>query len=112
MILTGQYGTLFKYDMSLVIQSDMTDKQIYELRKNLSDIDEINKYEFFSYENGDIKVNNTTKEITIVVPENLKKMDKFIHLQDRKTQNPIKLNNKGIVLTWKLYKVIWKRFRF
>lgn len=102
MILTGQYGTLFKYDMSLVIQSDMTDKQIYELRKNLSDIDEINKYEFFSYENGDIKVNNTTKEITIVVPENLKNMDKFIHLQDRKTQNPIKLNNKGIVLTEKI----------
>lgn len=102
MILTGQYGTLFKYDMSLVIQSDMTDKQIYELRKNLSDIDEINKYEFFSYENGDIKVNNTTKEITIVVPENLKKMDKFIHLQDRKTQNPIELNNKGIVLTEKI----------
>ena len=102
MILTGQYGTLFKYDMSLVIQSDMTDKQIYELRKNLSDIDEINKYEFFSYENGDIKVNNTTKEITIVVPENLEKMDKFIHLQDRKTQNPIELNNKGIVLTEKI----------
>ena len=102
MILTGQYGTLFKYDMSLVIQSDMTDKQIYELRKNLSDIDEINKYEFFSYENGDIKVNNNTKEITIVVPENLEKMDKFIHLQDRKTQNPIELNNKGIVLTEKI----------
>ena len=102
MILTGQYGTLFKYDMSLVIQSDMTDKQIYELRKNLSDIDEINKYEFFSYENGDIKVNNTKKEITIVVPENLEKMDKFIHLQDRKTQNPIELNNKGIVLTEKI----------
>ena len=102
MILTGQYGTLFKYDMSLVIQSDMTDKQIYELRESLSNIDEINKYEFFSYENGDIKVNNTTKEITIVVPENLKNMDKFIHLQDRKTQNPIKLNNKGIVLTEKI----------
>ena len=102
MILTGQYGTLFKYDMSLVTQSDMTDKQIYELRKNLSDIDEINKYEFFSYENGDIKVNNNTKEITIVVPENLEKMDKFIHLQDRKTQNPIELNNKGIVLTEKI----------
>ena len=102
MILTGQYGTLFKYDMSLVIQSDMTDKQIYELRESLSNTAEINKYEFFSYENGDIKVNNTTKEITIVVPENLKKMDKFIHLQDRKTQNPIELNNKGIVLTEKI----------
>ena len=102
MILTGQYGTLFKYDMSLVTQSDMTDKQIYELRESLSNIDEINKYEFFSYENGDIKVNNNTKEITIVVPENLEKMDKFIHLQDRKTQNPIELNNKGIVLTEKI----------
>ena len=102
MILTGQYGTLFKYDMSLVIQSDMTDKQIYELRESLSNTAEINKYEFFSYENGDIKVNNTKKEITIVVPENLEKMDKFIHLQDRKTQNPIELNNKGIVLTEKI----------
>ncbi len=103
-IVTGQYGNLFKYDMSIVTQSNMTDNETKQLKNKLSNINEINKYEFFSYENGDVKINNTTKEITIVVPQNLNEMDEFIHLQDRKTQESITLKNDGIVITEKIAK--------
>ena len=102
MIVTGQYGRLFKYDMSIVIDSDMKDKELAELRKNLSSFDEINKYDLFSYQNGDIKINNTSKEITIVVPENLSTMDNFIHLQNRKTEKSINLDDNGVVITEKM----------
>lgn len=102
MIVTGQYGRLFKYDMSIVIDSDMKDKELAELMKNLSSFDEINKYDLFSYQNGDIKINNTSKEITIVVPENLSTMDNFIHLQNRKTEKSINLDNNGVVITEKI----------
>ena len=44
-------------------------------------------------------VTDTPRNITGLLQKNI---DKFIHLQDRKTQNPIKLNNKGIVLTEKI----------
>lgn len=103
-IVTGQYGTLFKYDMSIVTESDMSNKKEQQLKEELSNIKEINEYEFFAYENGDIKINNTTKEITIVVPQDLKQMDEFIHLQDRKTQKDINLNNSGVVITEKIAK--------
>lgn len=103
-IVTGQYGALFKYDMSIVTQSNMTDNETKQLKNKLSNINEINKYEFFSYENGDIKINNTTKEITIVAPQNLNEMDEFIHLQDRKTKESITLKNDGIVITEKIAK--------
>ena len=102
MIVTGQYGRLFKYDMSIVTDSDINDKELSELGKNLSSFNEIKKYDLFSYQNGDIKVNNTSKEITIVVPKDLDSMDDFIHLQDRRTQKTIKLDDSGIVITEKM----------
>ena len=33
MIVTGQYGRLFKYDMSIVTDSDINDKELSELGK-------------------------------------------------------------------------------
>ena len=101
-IVSSQYGTLFKYDMSIVTDSNMSDKEIDELTNELSTFDEIKKYNFFNYENGDVKVDNISKEMTIVVPKDLRSMDEFIHLQDRKTQESIKLDDSGIVITEKM----------
>ena len=103
-ILTGQYGTLFKYDMSIVTKSNITNNEIKQLKEKLSSIRQINKYEFFGYENGNIKINNISKQVTIVVPQNINEMDKFIHLQDRKTKESINLKNNGIVITEKVAK--------
>ena len=103
-IVTRQYGNLFRYDMSIVTKSNTSNKEIEKIKYELSKISDIDKYEFFSYENGNIKVNNKTKEITIVVPQNLNKMDEYIHLQDRKTQKHIELENDGIVITEKIAK--------
>ena len=101
-IVTGQYGRIFKYDMSIVTDIDLSNKKINKLKEDLSDSDEIKDFELFSYQNGNIKVNKTTKEISIVVPENLNKMDEFIHLQDRKSQKFIKLDDSGVVITEKM----------
>ena len=101
-IVTGQYGRIFKYDMSIVTDIDLSNKKINKLKEDLSDFDEIKDFELFSYQNGNIKVNKTTKEISIVVPENLNKMDEFIHLQDRKSQKFIKLDDSGVVITEKM----------
>ena len=101
-IVKGQYGTLFKYDMSVVTKSDLSQKKMNNLKEDISKLKEIKDIEIFSYQNGDIKVNKTTKEITIVVPKNLNKMDEFIHLQDRKSQKYIKLDDSGAIITEKM----------
>ena len=103
-IVTGQYGDLFKYDMSIITKSDMSEKEINDIKSDLKGFKEIKNIDIFSYQNGDIKVNKTSKEITIVVPKNLDTMDNYIHLQDRKTREKINLKNDGVVITEKMAK--------
>ena len=101
-IVTGQYGTLFRYDMSIVTEADLSEAKLNKLKEDVSGFKEIKDVEIFNYQNGDIEVNKTNKEITIVVPKNLNKMDEFIHLQDRKSQKHIKLDDSGAIITEKM----------
>ena len=101
-IVTGQYGTIFKYDMSIVTDKNLSEKKLKKLEQSISNFSEIKDFQVFSYENADIKVNKITKEISIVVPESLSRMDDFIHLQDRSTQKSIKLDDSGAVITEKM----------
>ena len=101
-IVTGQYGTLFRYDMSIVTEADLSEAKLNKLKEDVSGFKEIKDVEIFNYQNGDIKVNKTNKEITIVVPKNLNKMDELIHLQDRKSQKHIKLDDSGAIITEKM----------
>ncbi|MEG1408934.1 MAG: FtsX-like permease family protein [Terrisporobacter sp.] len=102
MIVTGQYGTLYKYDISIITKVHMSEKEINELKMDLNQYKEINKTEVYSYQNGNIKVNKNSKDITIVTPKEVKNMSEFIHLQDRKTKKLITLNDTGVVITEKM----------
>ena len=101
-IITGQYGELFKYDMLVITKSNLLEEEIEELQSKFNEDKEVKKSGVFSYQNGDLKVNKVTKEITIVVPNDLKTMDEFINLRNRKTKEEINLSDNGVVLTEKI----------
>ena len=88
--------------MSIVTEANLSEAKLNKLKEDVSGFKEIKDVEIFNYQNGDIKVNKTNKEITIVVPKNLNKMDEFIHLQDRKSQKHIKLDDSGAIITEKM----------
>ncbi|MDR7855981.1 FtsX-like permease family protein [Tissierella sp.] len=90
-VVDRQYGVLFTYDMTVGIKPSKA--------KYLDEVDKINSYELILRESGTLSSNNIKKDISIVVPKDIKNIDSFIHLQERKKENKINIPEEGIVIT-------------
>ncbi len=90
-VVDRQYGNLFTYDISIGTE----DKGL----KYLDNIELIQSYELIQREGGSISSNGIEKDISIVVPKDTDKIDKFIHLQRRKDGTKIKIPKRGVVIT-------------
>jgi len=90
-IVDRQFGTVFTYDMTIRLESD-SEKYIY-------DDDRISSYELIGRESGILSLNNLEKDIAIIVPRDIKNVENFIHLQNRKNEKHIKIPEKGVIIT-------------
>jgi len=90
-IVDRQFGTVFTYDMTIRLESD-SEKYIY-------DDDRISSYELIGRERGILSLNNLEKDIAIIVPRDIKNVENFIHLQNRKNEKHIKIPEKGVIIT-------------
>ncbi|MEF9990698.1 MAG: FtsX-like permease family protein [Romboutsia sp.] len=106
MIVDGQYGSLFKYDMTVVLDNDLLNSDIDKISDYISNDKRILKHQFINNENGNIVIDKTEKDITIVVPDSISNMEEFIHLRDRKSQDPIKLDDSGVVISEKIARTL------
>ena len=106
MIVSGQYGEILKYDMQVSLTNKLTDKEIENIDKELDKTQNIKSYEFFVYENGEVRTKKGNEEVNIVIPDNLDKLNKFIHLRERVSHKKINLDNDGLVLSEKAARVI------
>lgn len=103
-IVDGQYGSIFKYDMSVSFKNDIKPSELSSIKKHLREEDKIEGYQVIANENGKISKEKEVEDITILVPEDINEMKKFIHLKERTTQKTINLKNQGIVISEKLAK--------
>ncbi|WP_455543679.1 FtsX-like permease family protein [Intestinibacter sp.] len=101
MIVTGQYGELFKYDMEISISNKTTRTEMQNMLKALDEIQNIKEYESFVYENGEVKTDKASEDVNIVIPGDLNKLDQFIHLRERVGHKKITLGDDGLVLSEK-----------
>lgn len=106
MIVSGQYGELLKYDMEISISNKTTDSEIKDMASKLNKTKNIKKYEFFVYENGEVKTNEGSEDVNIVIPDDLNKFNDFIHLRQRVGHKKINLKDDGLVLSEKAARVI------
>ena len=74
MIVSGQYGEILKYDMQVSLTNKLTDKEIENIDKELDKTQNIKSYEFFVYENGEVRTKKGNEEVNIVIPDNLDKL--------------------------------------
>lgn len=102
MVVDRQFGAIYKYDMMISFDNDSKPSYIDKINKYVDDDNRITNYQFGSLQNGKIKNKGEEEKLAIYVPDNADKMKKFIVLQDRKTEKPIDLTDKGIVLTEKV----------
>ncbi len=101
MIVTGQYGELFKYDMEISISNKITRTETQNMLKSLDEIKNIKEYESFVYENGEVKTDKASEDVNIVIPDDLNKLNQFIHLRERVGHKKITLGDDGLVLSEK-----------
>ncbi|EDQ97098.1 FtsX-like permease family protein [Intestinibacter bartlettii] len=106
MIVSGQYGELLKYDMEISISNKTTDSEIKDMASKLNKTKNIKEYEFFVYENGEVKTNEGSEDVNIVIPDDLNKFNDFIHLRQRVGHKKINLKDDGLVLSEKAARVI------
>ncbi len=101
MIVSGQYGELFKYDMEITASNNITEKETKDLVANLDENGKIKGYGLFVYENGEVKTDKASEDVRIVIPDNVEELSKFITLRERVGHKKLPLNDEGLILTEK-----------
>lgn len=101
MIVDVQFGELNKYSMTASYDSDEKTEDVEYLKTLISNEKGVKEIGMFHNQNAKVMINNKEKEVTVVIPENKNTFKNFIDLRDRKSHTPIKLDNKGIVISEK-----------
>lgn len=103
-IVDKQFGEIFKYNLTINIDKDVSKLEKNELKDELNNLNEIDQLLMISSESGKIKSENTDKDIYIIVPEDIGKIGDFINFVNRTSKEKLKLNDSGIILTEKAAK--------
>lgn len=90
-VVDRQFGVLFTYDMTVGLEP----KGVKHLEEN----NKIKGYELILRESGTVASGDKEKNISIIVPRDIEKIDNFIHLQRRKDEKEINIEERGIVIT-------------
>ena len=90
-VVDRQYGVLFTYDMTVGLETEGI--------KHLENNDKIKSYELISKESGALDSGSLKKDISIIIPKDITNIDNFIHLQRRKDEKEIDIEEKGVVIT-------------
>lgn len=89
-VVDQQFGQIISYDMSVNLDS--------EGLKALDKESNIEEYKLVLSEGGQISFKGTDKDITIIVPNDSKDLDRFIKLKNRKNAKDIDIDD-GVVIT-------------
>lgn len=101
-IVNSQFGTIFKYDMTINLNKDINLDEKTHIIDYIEKDCKLSKYEFINSQNGKASSHDIEKQVTIIVPENIKSIDSVIHLENRKTKDILSINDSGVILTEKL----------
>ncbi len=98
-IVDTQYSSVWTYDASLTADSQSLD----DLSAQLSGEDwEVNDILTLYQSSMDAEANDRRTDAYLFVPREPEKLEHFVHLQDRVTQEPYSLSEDGVIITEKL----------
>lgn len=90
-IVDEQFGTIFTYNMTVRLEP--------EGEEHIANDNRILDYELISNESGTVSLNNVEKTVSIIVPKDIQNVEKFIHLENRKNEEQIKIPKEGLIIT-------------
>lgn len=97
-----QFGELYHYDLTTVLQEEFSDRQREDIEACLFDNDAVDQSIYVHQESMEIKApSGKSYDIYLFVPEDPDQLDSFITLRTRKGHKPLSLSQQGVVLTEK-----------
>lgn len=103
-IVDKQFGDIFKYNLTINIDKDASDLEKQDIISDINSLSEVDKLLMIQSESAKLVTNDGEKDIYIIVPESLDKLDQFVNLQNRTSKDKLKIKNEGIILSEKAAK--------
>ena len=98
-IMPSQYGRVFNYDMQINLKDGLTDDQIKSYMENLAKRDDVVKVAETYLTSTTVENGSLDEDAQIIVPKENEGLKDLITIYDKKTKQPINLNNDEICLT-------------
>lgn len=98
-IARTQFGEIFTYDATITLKSD---KDYEKIKTMLSENNKISNIVDVNMQTGSLKFEDKTKDINIVVPNEIEEIRKCVNLYDIETNEIDELTEDGIIITDKL----------
>ena len=103
-IVEKQFGEVYKYNMTIVFDSNTDMQNQGEIIKEVSKNGEITDYTSIKTKNVDVSSDEATEAVTIIVPKYKNEFNNFIDLKSRKNKEEVEIQEDGIILTEKAAK--------
>lgn len=103
-IVDTQFGEIFKYDMTMNLNKDISLSDKEALVTELENDTRIQDTLLIHSENGKLSGDGVTKDVNVLIPQSLDDLDQFISLINRVTKEKVELPDDGAVLSEKVSK--------
>lgn len=101
-----QYREIQLYDGMAVFEDKATTQEKQDVMNQMEDNTEIEAYAEVLMKQFTLEGNGEEQEVYLFIMEDLSKLEQFIKLRDRTTQEAYTLNDEGIILTEKIAKLL------
>ena len=103
-IVDTQFGEIFKYNMTMKLNKDISLSDEKALVTELQNDPRIQGVLSIHSENGKLSDDDVTKDVNVFVPHSVADLDPFVSLRNRVTQEKVELPEYGVVLSEKVGK--------
>lgn len=106
-ISTSQYSNIIRYDL-IAVQKNNLSAQQKEKFANLLAGRAVKRHKAVYYEQLTRKLgsDNVDQQISMIVPQNTKSFNKYMHLHQRSNDQNLRLTNKGVIISEKLARLL------
>lgn len=103
-IVTRQFGHISKYDIVTAYNPDESSQNIKRAKNIVRDSNNVKRFDgaYFANVYATRKGDYARENISITVPTDSQKLNRYIKLQDYKSSKALKLTNKGAIISQKL----------
>ena len=104
--MDDQYGEIFKYDMQIVLNDNLTEEQYNEVIEFLNGREEVQEKVPALYTSADAINGENLEAVQIIVPNDNSEIEKIINLIDKNTEEKINISSNEVIITDKLAELL------